>query len=111
MQLELKTWAYDILTAIQEIETFLLDVPDFTSYQVDLKTKRAIERNLEIIGEAVNRMLNLQEDLPFTDARKIVDTRNRRIIHGYDSVSDEVIWSIVTSNLPTLRLQVEAFLG
>ncbi|RYD54011.1 MAG: DUF86 domain-containing protein [Sphingobacteriales bacterium] len=110
MQLELKTWAYDILTAIQEIETFLLDVADFTCYQADLKTKRAIERNLEIIGEAVNRMLNLQQDLPFTDARKIVDTRNR-IIHGYDSVSDEVIWSIVTSNLPTLRLQVEAFLG
>jgi uncharacterized protein with HEPN domain len=110
MQLELKTWAYDILTAIHEIESFLLDVPDFTSYQADLKTKRAIERNLEIIGEAVSRMLNLQQDLPFTDARKIVDTRNR-IIHGYDSVSDEVIWSIVTNNLPTLKLQVEAFLG
>jgi len=109
MPLELKTWAYDILTAIHEIETFLLDVPDFSSYQADLKTRRAIERNLEIIGEAVNRMLTLQQDLPFTDARKIVDTRNR-IIHGYDSVSDEVIWSIVTSNLPTLRLQVEAFL-
>ena len=110
MQLELKTWAYDIRTDIQEIETFLLDVPDFASYQKDLKTKRAIERNLEIVGEAVNRMFHLQQDLPFTDARKIVDTRNR-IIHGYDSVSDEVVWSIVTSNLPTLRLQVEAFLG
>jgi len=58
-----------------------MDVPDFTIYQADLKTKRAIERNLEIIGEAVNQMLNLQEDLPFTDAGKIVETRNR-IIHG-----------------------------
>lgn len=109
MQLELKMWAYDILTAIHEIEVFVLDVPDFGTYQADLKTKRAVERNLEIIGEAINRMLSFQSDLPFTDARKIVDTRNR-IIHGYDSVSDEVIWSIVTNNLQALRLQVEEFL-
>jgi uncharacterized protein with HEPN domain len=109
MQLELKTWAYDILTAIHEIETFLADVPSFTIYKADLKTKRAIERNLEIIGEAMNRMLKFSADLKFTDARKIVETRNR-IIHGYDSVSDEVLWSIVTTNLQTLKLEVEAFL-
>jgi uncharacterized protein with HEPN domain len=109
MQLELKTWAYDILTAIHEIEVFLEDVADFNAYQSDLKTKRAIERNLEIIGEAMNRMLQRDPSLQFTDARKIVDTRNR-IIHGYDTVSNEVLWSIVTSNLQTLRLEVEAFL-
>ncbi|RYY90915.1 MAG: DUF86 domain-containing protein [Chitinophagaceae bacterium] len=109
MQLELKTWAFDMLAAIQEIEVFLEDVPDFSAYQIDLKTKRAIERNLEIIGEAMNRMLQRDPSLEFTDARKIVDTRNR-IIHGYDTVSDELIWSIVTANLQTLKSQVEAFL-
>ncbi|RYY00606.1 MAG: DUF86 domain-containing protein [Gammaproteobacteria bacterium] len=109
MQLELKTWAYDILTAIHEIELFLEDVPDFSLYQNDLKTKRAIERNLEIIGEAMNRMLQKEPGLRFTDARKIVDTRNR-IIHGYDTVSDEVLWSIATTNLQTLKLEVEEFL-
>jgi uncharacterized protein with HEPN domain len=109
MQLELKTWAYDILTAIHEIEVFLEDVPDFHFYQSDLKTKRAIERNLEIIGEAMNRMLQLDATLPFSDSRKIVDTRNR-IIHGYDTVSDELIWSIVTVNLQTLKTEVETFL-
>jgi len=110
MRLELKTWAYDILTAIHEIEVFLEDVPGFTIYKADLKTKRAIERNLEIIGEAMRRMLNLAPELDFTDARKIVDTRNR-IIHGYDNVSDEIIWSIVTNNLQTLKSQIEQFLG
>jgi len=110
MQLELKTWAYDMLTAIHEIETFLTDVSDFSAYKADLKTKRAIERNLEIIGEAMNRMLSIQLDLEFTDARKIVDTRNR-IIHGYDTVSDEVLWSIVTTNLQTLKQEIEQFLG
>ncbi|TCZ65192.1 HepT-like ribonuclease domain-containing protein [Flaviaesturariibacter aridisoli] len=109
MQLELKTWAYDILTAIHEVELFLEDVPEFSVYQGDLKTKRAIERNLEIIGEAMNRMLQKEPSLQFSDARKIVDTRNR-IIHGYDTVSDEVLWSIVTTNLQTLKLEVEQFL-
>ncbi len=90
MQPEIKTWAYDISIAVQEIEIFLLDVPDFAAYQNDLKTKRAIERNLEIIGEAMNRMLKNSLEVEFTDSRKIVDTRNR-IIHGYDTVSDEVI--------------------
>jgi uncharacterized protein with HEPN domain len=110
MEVEIKSWAYDILTAIHEIEVFLIDVTDFPSYQNDLKTKRAIERNLEIIGEAMNRILKKEPALEFTDARKIVETRNR-IIHGYDSVSDEIIWSIVTSNLPKLRLEVEQVLG
>ncbi|RYZ21099.1 MAG: DUF86 domain-containing protein [Chitinophagaceae bacterium] len=109
MQLELKTWAYDILTAIHEIEVFLEDVPDFTHYQSDLKTKRAIERNLEIVGEAMNRMLKQSPDINFTNARKIVETRNR-IIHGYDTVSDEVLWSIVTTHIQTLKLEVEQFL-
>jgi uncharacterized protein with HEPN domain len=109
MQLELKTWAYDILSAIHEIDVFLKDVPNFTAYQGDLKTKRAVERNLEIIGEATNRMIQKDPSLQFSDARKIIDTRNR-IIHGYDTVSDEVIWSIVTVNLQTLRTQVETFL-
>jgi len=110
MRLELKTWAYDILTAIHEIEVFLEDVPDFATYKADLKTKRAIERNLEIIGEAMKRILNLEPEIAFTDARKIVDTRNR-IIHGYDNVSDEIIWSIVSNNLQTLKSQIEQFFG
>jgi uncharacterized protein with HEPN domain len=65
MQLELKTWAYDILSDIHEIEVFLEDVPEFHYYQGDLKTKRAIDRNLEIIGEAMSRMLQHDATLPF----------------------------------------------
>ncbi len=109
MQLELKTWAYNILTAIQEIELFLEDIQDFINFKADIKTKRAIERNLEIIGEAMNRILRMDDTVEFKDGRKIVDTRNR-IIHGYDTVSDEVIWSIVTTNLQTLKEEVKAFL-
>lgn len=49
MDIKLKVWLYDILNAINEIELFLGDPTDFSVYRNDLKTKRAIERNLEII--------------------------------------------------------------
>ncbi|MGC9367858.1 MAG: DUF86 domain-containing protein [bacterium] len=77
----------DIQSAIQEINQFLPDKKDFKKFQKDIKTKRAIERNIEIIGEAVNRIMQVDPDISITNARKIIDTRNR-IIHGYDSVSE-----------------------
>jgi uncharacterized protein with HEPN domain len=94
MELQIKTSLSDIKLAISEINQFLPDKKDFYVFKNDLKTKRAIERNIEIIGEAVSRIIKLNPDFPITNSRKIVDTRNR-IIHGYDSVSEEIIWSIV----------------
>lgn len=53
MDIEIKIWLYDILNAINEIESFFIDVPkNFNAYQNDLKTKRAVERNIEIIGRS-----------------------------------------------------------
>ena len=71
--------------------------------------KRAVERNIEIIGEAVNRILNQYPTIAITNARKIVDTRNR-ISHGYDSVSDDIIWAIVIRDLPILQSEFEILL-
>ena len=111
MDNEAKTWPYDILNAIVEIDSFFGNTPKtFINYQKDLKTKRAIERNIEIIGEALSRILKYDDTISITHSRKIVDTRNR-IIHGYDSVSDEVIWGIVCKHLPVLKTEVEPFLG
>ncbi|SEL98667.1 Uncharacterized conserved protein, contains HEPN domain [bacterium A37T11] len=106
----IKVWLFDILKAIEEIDSFFVDVPkDFIQYQRDLRTKRAVERNIEIIGEAMNRILNSDASVTLSNARKIVDTRNR-IIHGYDSVSDDIIWSIVIRHLPALKMEVEGLL-
>jgi uncharacterized protein with HEPN domain len=110
MDLELKTWLFDILNSIDEIESYFEGQPKlFASYQNDLRTKRAIERNLEIIGEAMSRILKFSENIEIANSRKIVDVRNR-IIHGYDSVSDEVIWGIVIKQLPLLKIEVESLL-
>ena len=82
MEDEIKTWLSDIRQAIIEINDFLGDKKDFFQFKKDLKTKRAIERNIEIIGEAANRIFKKQPDIKISDIRKIVVTRNR-IIHGY----------------------------
>ena len=105
MEDEIKTWLSDIKQAITEINEFLPDKKDFLQFQKDLKTKRAIERNVEIIGEAANRIFKQQPDIKITDIKKIVVTRNR-IIHGYDTVSDDIIWSIVVKHLPKLEEEV-----
>jgi uncharacterized protein with HEPN domain len=111
MDIEIQSRLYDILTAINEIESFFADRPkDFTVYKNDIRTKRAVERNIEIIGEAMSRILNRDTTVDFTDSRKIVNTRNR-IIHGYDTVSDEIIWSIIIKHLPTLEAEIRNLLG
>jgi uncharacterized protein with HEPN domain len=110
MDIEIKSWLFDILRAINEIEEFFADVPqDFYVYQSSIKTKRAVERNIEIIGEAMSRILNHDNTIILSNSRKIVDTRNR-IIHGYDTVSDDIIWGIVIKHLPILKLEIEELL-
>ena len=67
--------------------------------------RRAIERNIEIIGEAMNRILRIDETIAITNARKIVDARNY-IIHGYDSLSPDILWSMVINHFPKLKKEV-----
>ena len=86
-----------------------MTVKDFILYKQDLKTKKAVERNLEIIGEAVNRILKVDSNFPIKNAKNIIGTRNR-IIHSYDNISDEVIWTIVCRELPKFKIQVEKLL-
>ena len=71
----------------------------------DIRTKRAFERNIEIIGEAMSRLLKENPLIEISNSRKIVDARNK-IIHGYDEISDDVIWGIVINHLPLLKQEV-----
>jgi uncharacterized protein with HEPN domain len=106
MDSEIKTWLYDILQSISEIESFFEDRPKrFDEYVTDIRTKRAIERDIEIIGEAVNRILKKDNDFEMKNVQKIIGTRNR-IVHGYDKISDDLIWSIVINHLPKLKDEI-----
>lgn len=110
MENEIKTWLSDINSAILEIKQFLPNQKNFREFEKDLKTRRAIERNIEIIGEAIQRILKVNPTIGIENARKIVDTRNR-ISHGYDSVSSEIIWAIVIRDLPMLENEIHNLLN
>lgn len=111
MDNEIKTWLFDINSAISEIDRFFENGKKvFEEYKQDIKTKRAVERNIEIIGEAVKRILDKNSKIELTNARKIVDARNR-IIHGYDTISDDVIWGIIIKHLPKLKIEVEELMN
>lgn len=106
MDNKINTWLFDILNSIEEIESFFENKPlNFLEYQKDIKTKRAVERNIEIIGEAVNRILKEKPDFKIENSRNIVGTRNR-IIHSYDNIADDMIWSIVINSLPKLKSEI-----
>lgn len=106
-----KKYLYDIKQAIDSINEYLGDNRDFFKYQENKQLRRAVERELEIIGEAVNRALLIEPDLvsSIQDARRIVDLRNY-VIHGYDKIDDVIIWGVISKNLPLLKNQVEVLL-
>ncbi len=106
----MKKHLQDMLTAIEEIESFFEGKPkQFERFCANLCLRRAIERNIEIIGEAMNRILKMDNNVAITNSRKIVDARNY-IIHGYDSLSTDILWSMVVNHLPKLKEEVLALL-
>ena len=106
MNKKAKTCLFDIRKAIQAIESFLQDVPDFAHYIADLKTRSAIERRLGIIGEAINNFRKAETVFVLTDARDFVDFRNS-LIHAYFRVDDAAVWKILHDRLPPLKQEVE----
>jgi len=110
MEDRVKKWLFDIKSSIEEIEEYFeTEKKDFIYFQQNKMLKRAIERDLEIIGEAVNRILKVDNSIQISNAKKIIGLRNQ-IIHAYDNVIDEVIWGIVINHIPLLKVEIEALL-
>ena len=102
METRIGKWLIDIYNQIGEIDGYLAQNSSFEDYQENGMLKRATERNLMIIGEAINRIISNQPDIGITNARQIISFRNI-IVHNYDTVSDELVWSIIQSDLPDLK--------
>ena len=107
---EAKKNLVDIVQAAQEIETFVRGM-DFKTYQASLLTQRAVERNFEIIGEALGRVRNLDKEAleQISEHQRIIGFRNI-LIHGYDVVDEQIVWTAVQKHLPTLTKEVERML-
>ncbi|MES2113456.1 MAG: HepT-like ribonuclease domain-containing protein [Bacteroidota bacterium] len=109
MQREINKYLFDVQTALDNIEAYVGHPKLFEIFKQNLMLQQAIERNLEIIGEAVNSLLKIDPEIKITSARRMVDTRNK-IIHGYDEIQPEQIWNIVINHLPILKQEVESLL-
>ncbi|ANQ50747.1 DUF86 domain-containing protein [Flammeovirga sp. MY04] len=109
MKREIKKYLYDIKVSIDSIFEYLGDERNFFEYQNNKLLRRAVEREIEIIGEATNRILKIDSNINIENSRQIVDTRNW-VIHGYDKVDNVVIWGIITKHLPKLKAEVEELL-
>jgi len=83
----------------------------FDDYAAEPLLRSGVERQFEIIGEALNRLWKLDPDLAerFTNLRRIIAFRNI-LIHGYDAVDDGIVWDIVETHLPTLGEEVSALM-
>ena len=102
---EKKKYLSDILTAIKLIESFVIDINSFNEYKIDFKTQSAIERQLGIIGEAVNKYEKLSPENPIDNARQIRGFRNR-LIHAYDSIDNTIVWAILKRHIGPLKEKV-----
>ena len=110
MDRSLKKYLQDILNAILEIEFFLESRPrEYETFCTDLLFRRGVERNIEIMGEAMNQALKINPNLPITSARKVVDTRNL-VIHAYDSLREDILWAIVIRHMQLLKEEIEKIL-
>jgi len=109
MTTEEKKLLTDILVGISSIDDHLEGRRVLEEYIKNKTKRRAVERELEIIGEAVNKLLKINPSIEISFARQIVDLRNK-VIHAYDNVNDIVIWSVIMNHLPKLKLEAEVLM-
>ncbi len=101
-----KKYLSDIIMSIELIEQFTKSTVNFNDYSTDLKTQSAVERQLGIIGEAVNKLDKLLPEEKLKYARKIIGFRNR-LIHAYDAIDSSMIWTIIKKHIPTLKDEIK----
>ncbi len=104
-----KKLLFDILTAINNIDSYIGIEKIFDKYDNNPMLQDAVERNIEIIGEAMNKLLKIEPKINISNTRRIVDARNK-IIHGYDEIENTQIWGIIINYLPILKEEIKQYL-
>jgi uncharacterized protein with HEPN domain len=109
MSSDIPKFLFDIQIAIDSIENYLGDKRDFRIYKTNKMLRRAVEREFEIIGEALNRIDKIEPGIAISGKSQIISMRNR-VIHGYDKIDDEIIWGIIVKHLPKLKIEIAGLL-
>lgn len=105
MEDRIKKFLLDISESIDSIENYLGDKRDFNIYMSNKMLRCAVEREFEIIGEAMNRIDNLDSTIEISSKKQIISMRNR-VIHGYDKIDDEIVWGTIVRHLPILKREI-----
>ena len=103
-----KKYLSDVLMAITLIREFTIDISDFTIYDKDRKTQSAVERQLVIIGEALNKLRWIESGIVIENDKQIIGFRNR-LVHAYDSIDNSIVWAIINRHLENLKTEIEKF--
>lgn len=106
---EIRKYLHDINISISAINDYLGNDRNFFNFQNNRMLKKAIEREFEIIGEAINRILKIDNDISITSSRKIVDLRNY-LAHAYDTIDYSTLWAIISKHLPKLEIEIKILL-
>jgi len=106
MMERIKKYLSDILISIELIEDFSQNTLNFADYQSDMKTQSAVERQLAIIGEALNKISKEKDSIDIRNAKQIIGLRNR-LIHAYDSIDNAIVWAILKNHLPGLKIEIQ----
>lgn len=111
MRLEAKKYLYDMQQAASLLAEFVAG-RTFADYQADAMLRAAVERQFEIIGEALSKLARLDADVAtrVSEHRRIIAFRNI-LIHGYADVDHRLVWDIVETKLPVLRSEIESLLA
>ncbi len=109
MNLEIKKFLFDINESIDSIEKYLGGKRNFQIYLSNKMLRRAVEREFEIIGEAMNKIEKIDPKIQISSKKQIINMRNR-VIHGYDKIDDEIVWGTIIKHLPKLKNEVNTLL-
>ena len=103
-------YLHDVLNACEEVESFFEGEKVFAEFQNDILRQRAVERNVEMMGEAINQLMKHDPSIVLPNAKAIIGTRNR-VIHAYDNVTPDFLWSLVINHIPKLREDVVSLIS
>ena len=110
MKREARKYLVDIQLSIGDIDSFTAGIKSFEEFFNDRKTYSAVERHLIIIGEAIHKFRNIESETKIDSAGKIYGLRNR-LVHAYDSIDTNTLYSIIRNHLPKLKKEVEELLS
>jgi len=110
MARDLRAYLWDVLQAARDIQSFIAGKNE-NDYVQDAMLRAAVERKLEIVGEALQQANRFFPDAVdrISDSQQVIALRNR-LIHGYSTVSDSLIWEVLENDIPVLLQEAQMLL-